>query len=113
MTEIVRHRFLDHKINPQTETLIIGTFNPDTPANKADFFYSTGRNYLGCLLPRAFGENPLKQADKAAKLDFVRDKRIDFIDLISAVQVDQGKEGNRADKYIDKKVLEWRDVIRG
>jgi len=25
----IKHRFLDHQINPQTETLVVGTFNPD------------------------------------------------------------------------------------
>ena len=29
-TKLVKHRFLDHKIDPKTEFLIIGTFNPHT-----------------------------------------------------------------------------------
>jgi len=35
----VQHRFLDHQINSETETLIIGTFNPETTNNDAEFFY--------------------------------------------------------------------------
>lgn len=33
----VNHKFLEHQLNPETEILIIGTFNPDTCTNKADF----------------------------------------------------------------------------
>jgi G:T/U-mismatch repair DNA glycosylase len=35
--------------------LIIGTFNPATYKNQADFFYSRGKNYFWRLLPVAFG----------------------------------------------------------
>ena len=35
----IKHKFLDHKIGPETETLVIGTFNPGHECNKAvDFF---------------------------------------------------------------------------
>lgn len=57
----VQHRFLDHQINPDTETLIIGTFNPDAADNNADFFYGRSRNYLWRLLPLAYGETDLKE----------------------------------------------------
>jgi G:T/U-mismatch repair DNA glycosylase len=60
----IRHRLLEHEINPETETLVIGTFNPDTTDNKADFFYGRGRNYLWSLLSSAFGSDDLKKKSK-------------------------------------------------
>jgi hypothetical protein len=42
----IKHRFLNHNINPLTETLIIGIFNPDTKENTADFFYGRQRIFL-------------------------------------------------------------------
>lgn len=107
----VKHRFLDHKINPATETLIIGTFNPDTINNQADFFYSRGRNYLWTLLPSAFSESDLKNATKEEKTSFIERRKIDFVDLISEVEVEEGQEANYYDGYIDSRVKVWRDVI--
>ncbi len=34
----IEHKFLSHQINPETETLIIGTFNPQANQNIAEFF---------------------------------------------------------------------------
>ena len=59
MTKI-KHRFVDHKIDVNTEILVVGTFNPETPENIADFFYGRQRNFLWTLMPTAFGENSLK-----------------------------------------------------
>lgn len=53
----------------------------------------------------------MKGASKEDKVAFVRAKRIDFIDLIAEVDVDPGNENKRADKHLDNKVVEWRDVI--
>lgn len=108
----VQHKFLNHKINPETETLIIGTFNPKADSNKdTDFFYSSAPNNLWALLPAAFGGESLKGAGLKKKLSLMQEKRIDFIDLISEVQVEKGKEGSRDDTYIDNKVLKWKDLI--
>lgn len=105
---LIRHRFIDHQINSQTETLIIGTFNPNTPENIADFFYSRQRNFMWTLLPVAFGENSLKGKSKEEKLDFIRKRKIDFTDLISEVTVDE--VANYDDNYLDSKVSEWRNI---
>ena len=110
-TRIVKHRFTEHGLSPNTETLIIGTFNPEAPSNKAEFFYSTGRNYLWRILPSAFGGESLQGKSAAEKRGFIRAKRIDFIDLIEVVQVDKGCEGVRSDAYIDSKVISWADVV--
>lgn len=112
----VKHRFLDHQINPVTETLVIGTFNPETKGfdvkeNQANFFYGRSRNFLWTLLPIAYQESDLKKADKHEKLVFIAKRKIDFIDLISEVEVEEGQEANYDDKYIDSKVIVWRNVI--
>lgn len=107
----IKHKFLDHTINPKTEILIIGTFNQNTEGNEADFFYGRVRNHLWNLLPRAYNEKDLKGAAKQEKLDFIEKHRIDFIDLIAKVKVDEGQEDNVNDHYIDHRVDEWRDVI--
>lgn len=111
-TSIVEHRFSRHRICPRTETLIIGTFNPETSSNKAEFFYNTGRNYLWRLLPGAFGEKSLQQSNVTDKIEFIRAKRIDFIDLIASVEVKSGREGVRSDVYLSSRVRSWTDVIR-
>lgn len=107
----VKHRFINHQINPGTETLIIGTFNPDATDNQADFFYGRSRNYLWKILPTAFNERDLKGADLKDKVGFITKNKIDFIDLISEIEVDEGQEANYYDGYIDDKVIFWKDVI--
>lgn len=107
----LKHRFSDHKINPETETLIIGTFNPETEDNDAEFFYGRGRNFLWRLLPTAFQEEDLKQKDKQEKLAFIKKRKIDFIDLILQIEVENGQETNYLDSYIDSRKIEWREII--
>lgn len=107
----VKHKLRDYQISPVAETLIIGTFNPDTPENEADFFYGRGRNYLWRLLPTAFGENDLKGAAKHEKLEFIKRHRIDFIDLIEELSIEADQKTNYYDGYIDRKVTQWRDLV--
>jgi G:T/U-mismatch repair DNA glycosylase len=108
MTKI-KHRFIDHPISRQTEILVIGTFNPDTEENKADFFYGRQRNFLWTLIPVAFGETSLKGKAKNEKLQFIEHFKIGFIDLISEVEVEE--VSNYDDSYLDDKVSIWRNVI--
>ena len=108
MTKI-RHRFIDHNLNPKTETLVIGTFNPDTEENIADFFYGRQKNFLWTLIPTAFDETSLKGKSRSEKQKFIEKCRIDFIDLISEVEVEE--VANYGDDYLDNKVTEWKDVI--
>ena len=105
----LQHRFINHQINDLTEILIIGTFNQDTDENKADFFYGRGRNYLWRILPAVFDEEDLKKKSKSEKIDFIKNKKIDFIDLIS--EVDVHEVANYYDGYLDCRVSIWRDVI--
>ena len=91
--------------------LIIGTFNPGHECNKDnEFFYDSPGNRLWKLLPNVFGEQDLRNSTRDQKLKFSRDKRIDFIDIIEEVEVEEEQACNRADKYIDGKVTQWRNV---
>ena len=107
--KITRHRFRTHKINPLTETLIIGTFNPDNSDKTVDFFYGRPRNYLWTFLPKTFRMESLKGKNRADKISFISKKRIDFADLISEVRVTNDK--NYYDTYLDNKVTAWKDIL--
>jgi len=107
----IRHKHLSHQINSETEILIIGTFNPDTEKNPADFFYGRNKNFLWRLLPSAFKDNDLKGKTKAEKVDFITKHNIDFIDLIQEVIIDEGNEANYEDAYLDSRVSTWKDVL--
>ncbi len=108
---IVKHKFSNHTINPNTETLIIGSFNPEAADNAADFFYGRSRNFLWRLLPVALNSETLKGVAKEKKLYFIEANKVDFIDLIKAVKVEEGEEANYLDTYIDFRVEEWADVL--
>jgi G:T/U-mismatch repair DNA glycosylase len=108
---IIHYRFRHHKLNPLTETLIIGTFNPETENNPADFFYGRRMNFLWRLLPLALGQQDLKGKTKEEKLAFIQKQKVDFTDLILEVDVETGEETNYMDDYLDKRVVKWQDVI--
>lgn len=108
---IIKHRFLDHKVNLLTEILILGTFNPDTENNKAEIFYGRSRNFLWKILSVVFGHSDLKNTSREQKLDFMVNHKIDFIDLIAEIEVDAGDETNYRDDFIDLKVNGWKDVL--
>lgn len=107
----IKHKFIDHQIDPNTETLIIGTFNPDIEVNKAEFFYGRSKNYLWTLLPTAFEESNLKGNDRSIKEAFIRKCKIDFIDLIAEIEVQDNEKLNYTDTLIDGKVIEWTKII--
>jgi G:T/U-mismatch repair DNA glycosylase len=111
MNKTIRHRMEHHKVNPNTEILIVGTFNPETQENSADFFYGRERNFLWRLLPTSFQYQDLKGADKKRKQEFIAANKVDFVDLITVVEVENGKEADYSDAYIDQHVTEWTDVI--
>ncbi|MEI9921115.1 MAG: hypothetical protein WDO14_20315 [Bacteroidota bacterium] len=107
---IVQHRFLNHQISPETEILILGTFNPDVEGGPT-FFYGRPRNFLWHLLPGCRGLPSLKHNTLVAKQEFMSIYRIDFVDLIASVDVSAGQERNVSDSYIDGLVHQWTDVI--
>lgn len=106
---LVHHRFSEHVIPTDTEIIIIGTFNPETPENSADFFYGRTQNHLWTLLPVAFGKTSLKTGGKDAKTRFLTEYKIDFMDVIKSVDVE--KPDDYRDDYIDNCVVEWFDII--
>lgn len=112
MSERIEHLCSDHKIDPETETLMIGTFNPRYPGNKADFFYGRGKNYLWRLLPNSFGEAiDLKAAPLPIKKEFMKRHKVDFIDLISSASIKPGWKLNFQDRDLnDNCELEWRVI---
>jgi G:T/U-mismatch repair DNA glycosylase len=107
----INHRFVNRKIDKPTKILIIGTFNPESKTNLADFFYGRSHNYLWRIMPFAFGSPDLKGKPKELKIEFIKHHRIDFIDLISSVEIDDAEEKNYRDAYLDEKQIQWRDVI--
>jgi len=110
--KIVDHKFKSHQIHPDTETLVIGTFNPNSTDNPADFFYGRSRNNLWRLIPLALNNESLKEKTRNEKIEFSNKYKLDFIDLINSVEVDNGQETNYDDSYIDSRVKEWVDIIQ-
>ncbi|GAA4314305.1 hypothetical protein GCM10023149_10420 [Mucilaginibacter gynuensis] len=107
---VVLHKFRDHEVSAKTETLILGTFNPDIPGGP-DFFYGRARNFLWHLLPECFNEPVLKEASLAEKQVFMARHKIDFADLIHALDVPDGEETNIDDDFIDSHVQQWKDIV--
>ncbi len=108
---IIQHKFRNHSINKQTRLLIIGTFNPDVIGNDVTFFYGRHRNFLWRYLPFSFGEVDLKQVNLVDKLNFMERKKVDFVDVIKTIDIEQGNELNFDDNYIDNFVIEWNNII--
>lgn len=107
---IIPHKFQNHTVSPDTEILILGTFNPDIPIGTS-FFYGRGRNYLWQLLPGCFGLPSLKDSPLAVKKAFMAAHRLDFADLILSVNVPAGQQANYEDSYIDDKVVAWKNIV--
>lgn len=108
---LISHKFKNHQIQKDTKILVIGSFNPDVPQNKADFFYSRSRNYLWQLLPKCFNIDSLKQSSISEKLSFMKKHKIDFIDLISEIGVVNNQKVNYYDICIDSQVTKWNDIV--
>ena len=60
----MKHKFLSRKLNPETEILIVGTFNPDVSKNSAKFFYSRGHTSFWELMSAIFGEKCLRYSEE-------------------------------------------------
>ncbi len=105
----IKHRLGEYKNKENIKILILGTFNPDTPNNPADFFYGRNKNYLWNLLPKVFGYKELKGASIEDKEKFMHIFKIGFTDIIQEVCIENGEETNYADNYIDNKVSKWID----
>ena len=110
----INHKFINHKIQEDTEVLIIGTFHPETSPKEIDFFYGRPHNFLWRLLPSAFGGPDLKNKTRFDKEELLRNHKIDFVDLIKRINVEEGHENDYSDDYIDNRMSEpgseWHDM---
>ncbi len=84
----------------QPTTLIVGTFNPEWPANNpAQWFYGrTAGNCLWNVLPRLYGGESLIHASPVEWKQFCRHRQIAFTDLISSI--DDADPGNKEHQKI-------------
>jgi len=76
------------RIDFQPTTLIVGTFNPgwDNLGNRALWFYGrTRNNYFWDVLPRLYGEQPLRQATPTEWKALCKQHRIALTDLIASI----------------------------
>jgi G:T/U-mismatch repair DNA glycosylase len=106
---VILHKFREHQVSPNTEILILGTFNPDIP-DGPDFFYGRPRNFLWHLLPHCWGLSSLKESSLSSKQKFMTAYKIDFADLIHALDIPEGEESNVDDAFIDSHVNQWKDI---
>ncbi len=98
----MKHKFLPRKLNPDTEILVIGTFNPDIPSNSAAFFYSRGHTAFGELMSAIFGEKCLRYSSVEDKEAFIKRHKIDFTDLIETIDMPEEDAANYRDVNLDK-----------
>ena len=96
-----RHKFITDlhlkRLDFEPATLIVGTFNPDWDnlSNYAQWFYGrTRNNYFWDVLPRLYGEQPLRQAAPSEWKAFCRRHRIALTDLIASID---DADSNNAD----------------
>jgi len=108
---VINHKLKDYQINKNTEILILGTFLPET-FDEIEFFYGSKKNQLWDLLPSVFNEPSLTDMSLQEKKDFMTKYKIDFLDLILAIDVPHEEVKNRKDSFIDDKVVEWNEIIK-
>lgn len=106
---ILLHKFRDHQPAADTEILILGTFVHDY-TDGPEFFYCKTRSFLWHLLPICYGLPDLKEASLSEKFEFMKDKKVDFMDVIHSIEVEEGDDTNAEDGFIDSSVHEWTDL---
>lgn len=107
---VILNKFREYQVSPNTEILILGNFSADSP-DAPDFFYGRAKSFLWHLLPQCWGLDSLKEATLKEKKDFMSKYKIDFADLIDALDVPDGEEANVDDSFIDSHVQKWKDII--
>lgn len=85
---IVKHKFLDLYPLQGKKIVIIGTFNPDVPCNKAEFFYGRVQSHFWTLLPKVFDKESLKGNVQKQK-EFLELYDIELSDLILSVELNE------------------------
>ncbi|MGB3345503.1 MAG: hypothetical protein WBA61_16460 [Aequorivita sp.] len=104
------HKFNSHQVSEETSILILGTFHPDI-IESGEFFYTRPRNFLWTILPACFGHKNLKESNFKEKQSFMREKSIDFHDIIKSIQNPNSKENIISDKVIEKYILKFSETI--
>lgn len=102
---LVKHKFLKSYPLEGKKILIVGTFNPDVPCNKAEFFYGRAKNYFWDLLPSMFGKESLK-GDVPKQKEFLETYDIELSDLILLVALNEADICNYGDDKL-KDVKEY------
>ncbi|MBP9689335.1 MAG: hypothetical protein KBE91_06970 [Bacteroidia bacterium] len=108
---ILTNKFVSHQVNPQTEILILGTFTHNHD-HSGDFFFGRPRNFLWHLLPICFKQLPLKDSPLADKKAFMQKYKIDFMDVIETLEVEDGEEELLEEDFIDLTAKAFFDLIK-
>ncbi len=98
----MKHKFLNNEIPPDTEILVVGTFNPEIPGNAANFFYSRGQNVFWELMSAIFEEKCVRYESKNEKKAFIKRHKIAFADLIEEINLDEKEASTYSDRFLDK-----------
>lgn len=85
---ILKHKFVDLYPLQGKKIVIIGTFNPDVPCNKAEFFYGRVQSHFWTLLPKVFDKESLK-GDVQKQKEFLELYDIELSDLILSVELNE------------------------
>ena len=84
------HKFLEflhlEKLDFESTTLIVGTFNPSIEENKAGWFYGRYENNFWDVLPRLYGENSMRSSSPSDWKVFCKRHKIAITDLISCIE---------------------------
>lgn len=102
---LVKHKFLNSYPLVGKKILIIGTFNPDVPCNKAEFFYGRVQNHFWKLLPEVFGKESIK-GDIQKQKKFLELHDMELSDLILSVELREEDICNYSDDKLTN-VIEY------
>lgn len=106
----IKHKFHSHQVSPEASILILGTFHPES-TKSGEFFYTRPHNFLWTILPACFNHKDLKTSTLKKKREFMREKSIDFHDIIKGIQNINNEEDIISDKVLEKNILKFNDTI--
>lgn len=106
---IVNNKFKAHKPSTETEIVILGLFSSPNKQS-GDFFFGRSRVFLWHMLPICFNQPTLQEASLDAKQAFMKRYKIDFIDIISSVDLED-EEAILDDEVLDGQVHEFTNIV--
>lgn len=106
---IVNNKFIEHKPAAQAEMIILGLFSSPNKQS-GDFFFGRSRVFLWHMLPICFKQPTLQEASVAEKKKFMERYKVDFLDIIASVDLDD-EEAILDDELIDGQVHEFTDIV--